>query len=145
MQKPNLKQQKRGHPKSEADSADAVRFDKWIWAARFSKTRAIAREMIQAGKITYNNQRTKPSRAVDLGATVKVPVGFDVKTVIVAQVIDKRQSASLAQLMYVETKDSIELRLRNAEARKLSVFHSPRPDSRPDKKQRRQIIKFKLQ
>lgn len=145
MQNPNHKQKKRGHPNHEVGQSDPVRLDKWIWAARFCKTRSLARDMIQAGKITYNGQRTKASRTVELGATIKIPSGFDVKIVVIEQVIEKRQSADLAQSMYAETQDSIELRERNAEARKLSVFHSPRPDGRPDKKQRRQIIKFKLQ
>jgi ribosome-associated heat shock protein Hsp15 len=101
--------------------------------------------MIQAGKISYNGQRTKPSRAVELGAKIKIPSGFDTKTVIVEKLYDKRQSAALAQALYTETQVSIEQRERNAEARKLSVFHSPRPDNRPDKKQRRQIIQFKNQ
>lgn len=122
-----------------------VRLDKWIWAARFCKTRSIARELIQSGKVTYNGQRAKPSRAVEIGAIVKLPTGFDSKIVVIEQINDKRQSASLAQAMYTETADSIDARMRNAQARKLSIFHSPRPDSRPDKKQRRQIIKFKSQ
>ncbi|WP_395338669.1 RNA-binding S4 domain-containing protein [Ningiella sp. W23] len=128
-----------------ADNGVAVRLDKWVWAARFCKTRAIARELIQSGKITYNDQRAKPSRTVELGAKVKIPAGFDLKTVVIEQIKDKRQSAPLAQKMYTETPESMALRERNAEARKLSAFHSPRPDSRPDKKQRRQIIKFKNQ
>lgn len=133
---------KRGHSSADADDTP-VRLDKWVWAARFTKTRSLAREMIQAGKITYNEQRAKPSRTVEIGAVIKIPAGFDHKTVVVEAIKDKRQSAPLAQLMYCETPESIELRERNAQARKLSVFHSPRPDSRPDKKQRRQIIKFK--
>nr|WP_136250872.1 ribosome-associated heat shock protein Hsp15 [Ningiella ruwaisensis] len=122
-----------------------VRLDKWVWAARFCKTRSLARDLIAAGKITYNGQRAKPSRIAEAGAVVKIPAGFDVKTVVIEKVEEKRQSAPLAQQMYTETQESIELRERNAEARKLSAFHSPKPDSRPDKKQRRQIIKFKHQ
>lgn len=136
---------KRGQSDTAKIETETVRLDKWIWAARFFKTRAIARDMIQSGKVTYNGQRAKPSRAVELGALIKMPAGFDVKTVVVEQVLGYRQSASLAQGMYTETQESISVRERNADARKLSVFHSPRPDSRPDKKQRRQIIKFKSQ
>lgn len=122
-----------------------VRLDKWLWAARFCKTRALAREMIQAGKVEYNGQRSKPSKLVEVGATVKVPAGYDVKEVEILQVSEQRKGAPLAQLMYQETEQSQALREKNAEARKLSAFHSPRPDSRPDKKQRRQIIQFKHQ
>ena len=123
----------------------SVRLDKWLWAARFCKTRALARDMIQAGKVEYNGQRSKPSKLVELGATIKVPAGYDVKEVKVLQVSEQRKGAPLAQLMYQETEQSQALREKNAEARKLSAFHSPRPDSRPDKKQRRQIIQFKHQ
>jgi len=124
---------------------EPVRLDKWLWAARFTKTRSIARDLIQSGKVTINQQRAKPSRAIELGAVIKVPVGFDFKIVVVEQIRDKRQSAPLAQEMYSETEESVEQREKNAQARQLSAFHSPKPDSRPDKKQRRQIIKFKHQ
>jgi ribosome-associated heat shock protein Hsp15 len=136
---------KRGHPTHPSEQGEAVRLDKWVWAARFCKTRSLARDMIQAGKITYNEQRTKPSKVVELGAKIKIPTGFDTKIVIVEKIHDKRQSAALAQELYSETQASVEQRERNAEARKLSIFHSPRPDGRPDKKQRRQIIQFKNQ
>jgi ribosome-associated heat shock protein Hsp15 len=133
-----------GHPKmSKGD--EPVRLDKWLWAARFTKTRSIARDLIQSGKVTINQQRAKPSRAVELGAVIKIPAGFDFKIVVVEQIRDKRQSAPLAQEMYRETEESVEQREKNVQARQLSAFHSPKPDSRPDKKQRRQIIKFKHQ
>ena len=128
-----------------AKDANNVRIDKWLWAARFCKTRAIARELVQSGKVQYNKQRSKSSKLVELGATIQIPVGFDLKTVIVKEVIGQRRSAKLAQLLYAETIESIALREKNAAARKLSIFHSPRPDGRPDKKQRRQIIQFKHQ
>jgi ribosome-associated heat shock protein Hsp15 len=128
-----------------AKDANIVRIDKWLWAARFCKTRAIARELVQSGKVQYNKQRSKSSKLVELGATIQIPVGFDLKTVIVKEVIGQRRSAQLAQLLYAETIESIALREKNAAARKLSIFHSPRPDGRPDKKQRRQIIQFKHQ
>ncbi|MFC3122642.1 ribosome-associated heat shock protein Hsp15 [Agaribacter flavus] len=123
----------------------SVRLDKWLWAARFCKTRAIARDWVQAGKVHYNGQRSKPSKLVEVGATVRIPAGFDHKTVIISGLADKRVSANLAQNLYDETQESIDLREKNKQARQLSVFHSPRPDSRPDKKQRRQIIKIKHQ
>ena len=124
-------------------SNNAVRLDKWLWAARFFKTRAVAREMIQGGKVQYNGQRSKPSKQVDLGAIVTVPQGFDVKHVVVEALSDQRRSATIAQTLYEETPESIEQREKNKEARRLAAFHSPKPDSRPDKKQRRSIIRFK--
>jgi ribosome-associated heat shock protein Hsp15 len=80
-----------------------------------------------------------------LGAIIKVPQGYDIKEISVLQLKEQRQGAPLAQLMYQETQSSEQQRQRNAEARKLSAFHSPKPDHKPDKKQRRQIIQFKQQ
>lgn len=127
----------------EKSSSDTVRLDKWLWAARFFKTRSIARDNVQAGKVTYNGQRTKPGKIVEVGARVRIPQGFDHKEVHIVAITDKRQGAPLAQQLYEETDASVAQRESNAEARKLSAFHSPRPDARPDKKQRREIIKFK--
>lgn len=127
------------------EESKSVRLDKWLWAARFFKTRSIARDAVQSGKVQYNGQRSKPSKLVELGASIKVPQGYDLKDVIVMQLKEQRQGAPLAQKMYQETPSSEALRASNAEARKLSIFHSPRPDHRPDKKQRRQIIQFKQQ
>lgn len=126
-------------------SSSNVRLDKWLWAARFFKTRAIARDMVQGGKVQYNGQRSKPGRQVDVNATVTIPAGFDVKQVVVKGLSDKRLSAPLAQALYEETQESIAQRDKNSEARKLAAFHSPKPDRRPDKKQRRSIIQFKQQ
>ncbi|MEO0369480.1 MAG: ribosome-associated heat shock protein Hsp15 [Pseudomonadota bacterium] len=126
-------------------SSNSVRLDKWLWAARFFKTRAIAREMVQGGKVQYNGQRSKPSKQVDVGATVMIPAGFDVKYVVVKGLSDKRQNATVAQTLYEETQESVEQREKNSQARKLAAFHNPKPDSRPDKKQRRTIIRFKQQ
>lgn len=122
-----------------------IRLDKWLWAARLFKTRSLAREAVQAGKVQYNGQRSKPGKVVELGACIKVPQGYDVKEISVLQLKEQRQGAPLAQLMYQETETSEQQRVRNAEARKLSAFHSPKPEHKPDKKQRRQIIQFKQQ
>jgi ribosome-associated heat shock protein Hsp15 len=127
------------------DESNNVRLDKWLWAARFYKTRSLARDAVQSGKVQYNGQRSKPGKIVELGAGIKIPQGFDLKDVVVQQVKEQRLGAPLAQLMYEETQASEKLRASNVEARKLSAFHSPKPDHRPDKKQRRQIIQFKQQ
>jgi len=127
------------------DESKNVRLDKWLWAARFYKTRSLARDAVQSGKVQYNGQRSKPGKIVELGADIKIPQGFDLKDVVVQQIKEQRLGAPLAQLMYEETQASKKLRASNVEARKLSAFHSPKPDHRPDKKQRRQIIQFKQQ
>lgn len=126
-------------------SQPSVRLDKWLWAARFCKTRSLAKSLVESGKVKYNQQSVKPSKIVDIGAELVIPCGFDKKTVRVLGVSEQRLSASLAQQLYSETPESIALRAANAEARRLKSFHNPHPEARPDKKQRRQIIRFKQQ
>lgn len=132
------------NPKQENDSDDNVRLDKWLWAARFYKTRSLARSVIQSGKVTYNGQKCKPGKVVEVGATVKFPSGYDLKEVVIETISGQRQGAAIAQHLYKETDASIEQRESNQEARKLSAFHSPRPENKPDKKQRRELLKVKL-
>lgn len=128
--------------KSQQDEQN-VRLDKWLWAARFFKTRALAREMVAGGKVHYNSQRCKPGRSVEIGAVLSIPAGSDTKIVVVEGLSEKRLSAPLAQALYTETPESIEKREQNALTRKAQGLHNPRPDARPDKKQRRQIIQLK--
>ncbi|WP_300319387.1 ribosome-associated heat shock protein Hsp15 [Idiomarina sp.] len=124
-------------------SDTGVRLDKWLWAARFYKTRALAREMVQSGKVHYDGQRSKPSKVVQVGAIIKLRQGFDNKEVEVLELSEQRRSAPEAQLLYRETEESLAKREENAEARKLNALYNPHPDGRPDKKQRRQLIRFK--
>jgi len=126
-------------------NSDAVRLDKWLWAARFYKTRSIARNMVDGGKVHYNGQRSKPSKVVELGAVITLRQGQDDKTIKIEKISDQRRGAPEAQLLYTETDESIAKREENHQKRKLNAFHSPSPDRRPDKKQRRDIIKFKHQ
>ena len=123
---------------------DGVRLDKWLWAARFYKTRALAREMIEGGKVHYNGQRSKPSKLVESGAELTLRQGNDERTVIINAISDQRRPASEAQLMYSETAASVEKREKTALARKLNALTMPHPDRRPDKKERRDLMKFKL-
>lgn len=125
------------------NSAEAVRLDKWLWAARFYKTRSVAREMIEGGKVHYNGQRSKPSKIVELHAELTLRQGNDERTVIVESVRDRRGPAVEAQQMYTETAQSIEKREKIALARKMNALSMPHPDRRPDKKERRDLMKFK--
>ncbi|MEQ9878055.1 ribosome-associated heat shock protein Hsp15 [Pectobacterium aroidearum] len=129
--------------KATEPADDAVRLDKWLWAARFYKTRAIAREMIDGGKVHYNGQRGKPSKQVELNAEVKLRQGNDERTVVILAVSGQRRSATEAQALYQETAASIEKREKLAQARKMNALTMPHPDRRPDKKERRDLIKFK--
>ncbi|MFZ1872766.1 ribosome-associated heat shock protein Hsp15 [Serratia sp. D1N4] len=124
---------------------DAVRLDKWLWAARFYKTRALAREMIDGGKVHYNGQRGKPSKIVEINAEIKLRQGNEERTVVVLAVTGQRRGASEAQQIYQETEASIANREKVALARKMNSLTMPHPDRRPDKKERRDLIKFKSQ
>ncbi|CAI2500321.1 ribosome-associated heat shock protein Hsp15 [Serratia liquefaciens] len=123
---------------------DAVRLDKWLWAARFYKTRALGRDMIDGGKVHYNGQRGKPSKIVELNAEIKLRQGNDERTVIVLALASQRRGADEAQQMYQETEASIANREKVALARKMNALTMPHPDRRPDKKERRDLIKFKF-
>lgn len=125
------------------DSNAGVRLDKWLWAARFYKTRAVAREMIEGGKVHYNGQRSKPSKLVELNAELTLRQGNDERTVHIMAITDQRRPATEAQQLYAETTESIEKREKVALARKMNALTMPHPDRRPDKKERRDLMKFK--
>lgn len=121
-----------------------IRLDKWLWAARFYKTRSVARNMVDGGKVHYNGQRSKPSKIVEIGAAITLRQGNEEKTIIVEQLSEQRRGAPEAQTLYRETNESIAKRERQALVRKLNA-HNPSPERRPDKKQRRDLLKFKHQ
>ena len=125
-------------------TSEGVRLDKWLWAARFYNTRAMAREMIEGGKVHYNGQRSKPSKIVELHAELTLRQGNDERTVVITAIGDQRRPATEAQEMYAETAASIEKREKMALARKMNALTMPHPDRRPDKKERRDLMKFKL-
>ncbi|WP_273395684.1 ribosome-associated heat shock protein Hsp15 [Actinobacillus porcinus] len=120
---------------------DDVRLDKWLWAARFYKTRTLCKEMIDGGKVHYNGQRTKPNKTVEIGATIKLRQGNDEKEIKVTALSTQRRGAPEAQLLYEETAQSIENREKLALARKMNTM--PHPDRRPNKKERRDLLRFK--
>ncbi len=122
---------------------DNVRLDKWLWAARFFKTRSLAKQAIEGGKVHYNNARSKVSKEVELGALLIIRQGWDEKEVEVIGLSDQRRSASEAQLLYRETEASIEKREIAATQRKAFNGLGLISKERPTKKQRRQIHRFK--
>lgn len=122
---------------------ESIRLDKWLWAARFYKTRAIAREMVEGGKVHYNGQRTKPGKVMESGAEITLRQGDDERTVIALTLTVQRRSAEQAQQLYLETPASKAKREKLAAARKINAQNMTHPDRRPDKKERRNLIKFK--
>ena len=112
---------------SQPSQESAVRLDKWLWAARFYKTRAIARTMIEGGKVHYNGVRGKPSKNVEVGAEIRLRQGNDERTVTVLMVSAQRLGAAQAQLLYCETPESIAKREKIALARKMNALTMPHP------------------
>jgi len=121
---------------------DKVRIDKWLWAARFFKTRGIAREAIKGGKVELNGTRVKPGRTLSAGDQLTVRRGDDVYEITVLDLGDRRLSASLAQEKYEEDPAAMARREDAAKQRKLDYQARADRQRRPDKKQRRQIVEF---
>ena len=121
---------------------DKVRLDKWLWAARFFKTRALATEAINGGHVHLNGSRPKPSRNLAIGDELAIKKGQDSFEITVLLLADKRGPAAIAQQLYEEDEASRLKREELAEQRRLEAAAQPRRERRPDKKGRRQIIRF---
>ncbi|WP_460588659.1 RNA-binding S4 domain-containing protein [Haliea atlantica] len=120
-----------------------LRIDKWLWAARFFKTRSLAKAAIEGGKIQVNDQRVKVSKEISVGDRLQIRQGWDLKVVVVDALSDQRRGAPEAQQLYTETPDSLARRESEAAARKAAGGMIERPATKPTKKQRRQIHRFK--
>jgi hypothetical protein len=131
------------HCTKDDEEDNVIRLDKWLWAARFYKTRSIAKEMIDGGKVHYNGQRSKPNKTVEVGAIIKLRQGNDEKEIKVTALSAQRRGAPEAQLLYLETEQSVEKREKLKLARKINAM--PHPDRRPNKKERRDLLRFKHQ
>ncbi|WP_165665471.1 RNA-binding S4 domain-containing protein [Metapseudomonas otitidis] len=117
---------------------DKVRLDKWLWAARFYKTRALAKEAIEGGKVHHRGERCKPGKEPRIGDEYVIRTGFDERTVVVRALSVVRRGAPEAQALYEETADSIARREEAAALRTAGAL-GVQTDGRPTKKQRRQI------
>ncbi|MGW8288253.1 MAG: RNA-binding S4 domain-containing protein [Desulfobulbales bacterium] len=122
---------------------DRVRIDKWLWAARFFKTRSMAAQAVTGGKVHVNGARIKPARMVQPGEELRIRRGELEFIVIVQAVSDKRRPAKEAQLLYAETEESIRQRENTREQKRLETSDRMYgPMKRPDKRERRKIRKF---
>jgi len=126
-------------------TALTVRLDKWLWAARFYKTRSLARDMVQGGKVHYNGQRCKASKTVEVGALLSIRQGEQLFEVVVEVLSEQRRGAPIAQTLYKETDKSVAKREQHQMLRKLSLQNAPHPDRKPNKKERRELIHAKTQ
>jgi ribosome-associated heat shock protein Hsp15 len=122
-----------------------TRLDKWLWAARFFRTRAKAKQAIEGGKIHMGGVRSKPSKELKVGDEIVIRQGFDEKTVSVLALSEQRRGAPEASLLYMESESSIARRAEATSQRKVLSTSQSRPDHRPSKKERRQIHRFKDQ
>jgi ribosome-associated heat shock protein Hsp15 len=119
---------------------DTVRIDKWLWAARFYKTRSLATEAVSGGKVHVNGQRAKPSRPLRAGDTLHITRNEVEYTVTVFGLSEQRGPAPEAQKLYRETEESVRQRELAASARRLTAGNAPAPQRRPNKRDRRLLI-----
>lgn len=124
------------HPSQPIES---VRLDKWLWAARFFKTRTLATDAVDGGKVRLNGERVKPARSVKPDDLLDIDNGATRWEVVVHAVADKRGSASIAQTLYRETEDSLARREQLAENRKYFQEPGSAIRGRPTKRDRRRI------
>lgn len=123
------------------ESPITLRIDKWLWAARFYKTRRLATEAVDGGKVKLNEQRTKPSHAIHVGDRLDIVIGDYTWQIMVMALSNQRGSAPIAQMLYQEDVDSHARRQAQvAERKRLGQAH---PSKAPDKKDRREITKLK--
>jgi ribosome-associated heat shock protein Hsp15 len=122
---------------------EKVRIDKWLWAARFFKTRSLATEAVDGGTVEINGQRAKPAKLVGAGDEVRVRVGPALHVLRVLDVGERRGPASVAQSLYEETEESRRDRERLSEQHRLSAQSFAFDEGRPNKRDRREIRKFR--
>ncbi|WP_312975807.1 RNA-binding S4 domain-containing protein [Stutzerimonas nitrititolerans] len=126
---------------SEKDDGK-VRLDKWLWAARFFKTRALVKAAIEGGKVHCKGERCKPSKEPKVGEELVIRAGFDERTVVIRALSAVRRGAPEAQQLYEETADSQARREKAAAMRKAGAL-GVETDGRPSKKQRRDLQRFR--
>jgi ribosome-associated heat shock protein Hsp15 len=121
----------------------SVRIDKWLWAARFFKTRSLAQTQIERGRIKINNDAIKPARGVKVGDIIKIDTSDIVKTVLVLGLSESRGPAPVAQQLYSETQESVTQREQSAQQRKFASEPASQIKGRPTKQDRRSLAKVR--
>ena len=119
-----------------------MRVDKWLWAARFFKTRSLAKAAIEGGKVQLDGQRVKVSREIAIGDRLTIRQGWDEKEITIRSLSDQRGPAAVAQTLYEESEDSVARREKEALLRRAAGGLN-KPNHRPDKHERRQISRLR--
>jgi|SRR5215469_4912617 len=122
---------------------DTVRLDKWLWAARFFKTRSLAARACELGRVRSNQQPVKPAHGVHIGQILEVRTESSEYEVQVLGLSEIRGPAAIARALYEETQSSCDNRRKLAEERRAGVLFSPAPKNRPSKRDRRKIRDFR--
>ena len=125
-----------------ATQTTKVRIDKWLWAARFFKTRSVATDAVSGGKVRLNQQRTKPAKEIHIGDKLTIRTGYVERSVIILNLSTQRRGAKEAVLLYEETPESIEHREQELQLRRQAATFRPHGIGRPTKKERRLIHRF---
>ncbi|MEE4298722.1 MAG: S4 domain-containing protein [Pseudomonadales bacterium] len=128
-----------------SEKSARVRLDKWLWAARFFKTRAKAKAAIEGGKVECDGVRAKPAKEIAVGAELRIRQGFDLRVVHVRGLSEQRRGATDAAGLYEETAESIEQREQEAARRRAQRALVDLPDQRPDRRDRRTLERIKKQ
>ncbi len=126
-----------------ANDRAMVRLDRWLWAARFYKTRSAAKVAIEGGRVHCGGQRAKPSKEVGIGTELVISRGMVEHTVVITGIAQRRGSATEAERLYRETPDSIERREEGATQRRLTGASWIAPQARPDRRGRRELMRLK--
>jgi len=121
----------------------SVRLDKWLWAARFFKTRSVARDAVSGGKVHLNGNRAKPGRTINIGDELRIQRGEEEFVITIVEPSTRRGPAAVARTLYEESDESRSRREKLAEERKLERQQHATRERRPDKRQRRRVIRFK--
>ena len=121
----------------------SVRLDKWLWAARFFKTRSVARDAVSGGKVHLNGNRAKPGRTLSVNDVLRIQRGDDEYTITIIEIASRRGPAAVAQTLYEESDESRVKREKLVEQRKLEPEQHAGRERRPDKRQRRRLVRFK--
>ncbi len=122
---------------------DSVRLDKWLWAARFFKSRTLAVSAIESGRVLVADERAKPSRLIKVGERLKIQREQERFELVVRGITEQRKSAPLARLLYEETPESVLMRQTAAENRRFYSEPSQDIAGRPTKRNRRALVRWR--